>query len=213
MMYIFIVDTDKYAGNFDRELVAYMTGQKSDYDNVGEEAARDFYLRHGVDGWMAVDGENYHARHPFDFVIEQPDENGIKRPSAVWVTPGWFNNGFADFRDGYEFVAKEHRRVKCLEMAEQRRGVHQQDHARNEQKWRAAAEEPMIKIPCCMSVAIFMDRAPTDQEIEFLKMRSVKYHSWLITGNTWSSAKDFKITGYRLIERMTIDRYVNNWEF
>jgi hypothetical protein len=71
-----IVDTNKYAGNFEREMCAYATGQ------IGECGV-------GAD---EVDENMPHAKWWDDHVIDQEDE-GCYRPVALSPTPGYINDG------------------------------------------------------------------------------------------------------------------------
>lgn len=90
MRYAFVVDTDSYAGNFERPLVAYMTGQIGECQ-VGEEEANEFLQEEGED-----------VQEFFDSIVDQvPDDNGCYRPAAIFATPGWFNTGMGnEHRDG-----------------------------------------------------------------------------------------------------------------
>lgn len=72
----FVVDTDSYSGNFEREMCAYMTGYIGDCE-VGEEEAND-YLK----SYTEVSG-----------VIDKPDEHGVYRPVKIHPTLGFWNDG------------------------------------------------------------------------------------------------------------------------
>jgi hypothetical protein len=77
--YNFVIDTDKYAGNFEREMCAYATGILGDCE-VGKNMQKLFIEEE--------DGPNYGESLIFDNVIEQrPDENGCHRPCATGITP------------------------------------------------------------------------------------------------------------------------------
>lgn len=80
--YLFVVDTNEYSGNFERELTAYCTGCVGDC-GVGDDAAEDFQLLHSDIGEeIAV------------IISREPDdEDGCLRPATIWPTPGWSNNG------------------------------------------------------------------------------------------------------------------------
>ena len=79
--YLFVIDTDKYAGNFEREICAYITGQIGECE-VGKENAK--LARQEIPDVVAR----------LDELIDSvPDENGCHRPVSIFPTPGWFNNG------------------------------------------------------------------------------------------------------------------------
>lgn len=71
-----IVDTNKYSGNFEREMCAYATGQIGEC-GVGEDE---------------VDENMPHAKWWEEHVIHQEDE-GCYRPVALSATPGYINDG------------------------------------------------------------------------------------------------------------------------
>lgn len=78
-MYKFIIDTDSYSGNFERELVAYCTGLVGDC-GVGEEEA---------------------AEVPEDIIemfsecieFASDDDDSCLRPASIEPTPGFYNDG------------------------------------------------------------------------------------------------------------------------
>jgi hypothetical protein len=73
--YIFIVDTDLYAGNFEREMCAFLTGQTGDC-SVGEEIAIEFENKFPIE---FTEFENIIGH----FV----DEHGVFRPVELEETP------------------------------------------------------------------------------------------------------------------------------
>jgi len=82
-MWIFTVDTDEYAGNFEREMVAYMTGRYGECCVGSTEAARfnvEMNRDDVIDPWVEDD-------HPFAFVRSMPDEKGCCRPVTIGPTP------------------------------------------------------------------------------------------------------------------------------
>lgn len=77
MDWIFLIDTNKYSGNFERPMCAYVCGHIGDCE-VGEEEMK-IYLKE--------------KKTPLANVLQKPDEHGCYRPCAIWPTPGWSNDG------------------------------------------------------------------------------------------------------------------------
>lgn len=79
---MFIVDTEQYAGNFERELTAWITGA------VGEcEVGREF--ANIAEKELPLDTRKWFEMN----VTNCPDDRGCYRPTSLWETPGWYNNG------------------------------------------------------------------------------------------------------------------------
>lgn len=71
--WVFIVDTDQYAGNFEREMTAYCTGVVGQC-GVGEEAKELFMQDYSEDfSWEMCEKMEQRA-----------DDNGCLRPSSIW---------------------------------------------------------------------------------------------------------------------------------
>lgn len=88
---IFVVHTDSYSGNFERQLCAYVTGIVGDCD-VGSGLADEFLEELGEDNFDI-----------FEALIEQTaDENGVCRPCSIYPTPGRLNNGNGKHHDAAE---------------------------------------------------------------------------------------------------------------
>jgi hypothetical protein len=103
-LYIFVAHTNLYSGNFERQLTAYATGQVGECE-VGDEYALEF--NEEVDPDLAAQ---------FSEMIKQvaDEDNGCRRPTEIWPTPGRGNNGYGvhfDIKDdkkhhpAYESVA------------------------------------------------------------------------------------------------------------
>ncbi len=69
--FVFVVETDSYAGNFERKMCAYMTGEVGDCD-VGSEEAKLFETKN----------PDYSVFE--DIVIRFQDEHGCRRPTTIW---------------------------------------------------------------------------------------------------------------------------------
>lgn len=75
LFYVFVIDTNSYSGNFEREMAAFITG------HVGECGAGKEWAKQ--------------CQKPLSdkFVLYLPDEHGCCRPVSIWETPHWFNDG------------------------------------------------------------------------------------------------------------------------
>lgn len=82
--HIFVIDTDNYAGNFEREMCAYVTGQVGDCE-VGEEFAEE--AKKEIPGIVEKFGE----------IVEKiPDEHGCYRPAEIWPNSRYGNDGLGN---------------------------------------------------------------------------------------------------------------------
>lgn len=80
--YQLIVETDSYAGNFERDLTAFATGVVGDCQ-VGEEAAVDFIDAAAAMGYD-IDVENPDGGSPFSNLLDQViDCDGCYRPCEM----------------------------------------------------------------------------------------------------------------------------------
>jgi len=79
--YLFIIDIDTYAGNFERELCAYITGQIGEC-GVGKEQAK-LASQEILDIVAQLE----------DLVERVPDEHGCHRPVSIFPNPRYGNDG------------------------------------------------------------------------------------------------------------------------
>ena len=176
--YVFVVDTNKYSGNFEREMCAFMTG------NVGECGR----------GSETVEEYRKEVGEPLDFLVTVWD-NGCSRPCTIWETPEMFNNGLGgEFRIGEEAKAQRHYQKECLKTSRQK--VHPNDQEAHTDRWEKKSGEPCGKFPAYLSVGIYMARRPTTEEVEFLKKRADEY----------GKANKIKVTGFRLFGVETVTK-------
>ena len=88
--YHFIVDTEQYAGNWERELCAYITGLLGDC-GVGSDMS--------VLAMQEIDAE---TALWFEGHVEQDsDDHGCRRPVKLHPTPGWYNDGNGNHHRGH----------------------------------------------------------------------------------------------------------------
>lgn len=80
--WVFVIDTDEYAGNFEREMCAYCTGMIGQCD-VGEEMVTLF------EEDFELEADNYGEDNPFmDYAdLWVMDDNGCGRPTSIWRSP------------------------------------------------------------------------------------------------------------------------------
>jgi hypothetical protein len=87
---IFVVHTDSYSGNFEREMCAFLTGQIGDC-GVGDDMANLFEEELGED-----------LKEAFAEIIKQvadEDHGDCFRPCVIWPTPGRGNDGMGQHFD------------------------------------------------------------------------------------------------------------------
>ena len=77
--WVFIIDTNQYAGNFEREMCAYCTGMIGQCE-VGEEMVALF------EEDFKLEADKYHEDNPFmDYVnLWVMDDHGCGRPTSIW---------------------------------------------------------------------------------------------------------------------------------
>lgn len=216
--WIFIVDTEQYAGNFERDMCAFMTGMIGEC-GVGVEEARLFYEQRGLveEGfdWKGVNLQCSYEdfKNPFsDFITTRGDEHGCQRPTSLWTTPGWFNHGMGGhFRDGQEEEALADHKEACLKEAKKK--VHPTDQKRHEARWKESAQRELTKCPAGLSVAIFFNKKPDEMMCNLMISRAKAYVSEYCPSreNSWNR-HEITITGFRLLTEITTQTEEASWE-
>lgn len=182
----FVIDTDKYAGNFERQLCAWVTG-------IAGEC--------GVGDMIAVAAcESKNAPDLHSLISTEADDHGTQRPCKVYPTPGYYNNGLGfEWQDGQEAEALAEWVKFCKKESLKYTGNYQ------EAMWQEKAElKAAHKYPAYLSVAIICGRRPTDDEISLMKTRAEDFVRAAVDGAAeeicgYRSAPKFNITGFRIV--------------
>ncbi|MBI4450803.1 hypothetical protein HY642_02400 [Candidatus Woesearchaeota archaeon] len=198
--YLFVIDTDTYAGGFEREMCAYITGQIGECE-VGKEQA------------LIAQREIPKIVAKLEELIESvPDEHGCCRPVSIFPTPGWFNNGIGgDFRRGQEAEALVHYKKeteKYYNEAPLSYAKHLREKIRAESQREIAKANARTKVPkhpAYMSVAIYFHTPPDKDTIEVMKERAkcIASKGVGLKGFEWHP----KVEGFRILkQRITHER-------
>lgn len=190
MSIIFVVDTNQYSGNFDREMCAHMTGVLS-YSNVGHEHSKNYLEKYGkpMDGVILINEDHY------------------RTPVSLIVTPGMRNNGLGfEFKEGEEDLAvKEFKesvkfnanmRIAQIDRILQRTKNPKHIESALQEKEKCLKEIKDIELiktittyPAYMSIGIHFSTL-TKENIEILKIRAEEFAN---------KTDDLNITGFRII--------------
>lgn len=208
-MYLVVIDTDKYAGNFEREMCAYITGV------VGE---CEVGLKSKNVAIKELDQETvYWFAHN---VAQMPDEHNVKRPCAIRATPGWFNDGVGNhWRDGSDLKEVRQKKIEwqikyytpLIEKAEK-------NIANGQHKWGERdlkgykerikeAETNRMDFESCQSVVIFFNSLPTDDIMNTIIDRAKKFCASDPT-NIPGRALDITIENFQLIRTETVETVI-----
>lgn len=194
MSIYFVIDTETYAGNFERELCAYLTGRIGDC-GVGQSSATRFDEDLGETEWPDL---------LEDLVGSESDDHGCSRPCKIYPTPGWFNNGMGgifreDDLDAEKKALAEHE-IEVRRYAEESiRGCYADKNIGNREADRFLKEhldKPLNRHAAYLSVAIVLNHDPDTKTIDFLKERA----------QTWDGSPG--ITGFRLVRTREVVTWV-----
>lgn len=191
----FIVDTDSYSGNFERQLCAYMTGHVGE-TRGGSEQAKQYR-------------ESY---EPMGNVIYVPDDTFLTpAPVHIEITPGYWNNGLGfNFKEGEEelalqkfkeYIRKDDSYFTFIQSLQQYYGVNDDVFTdekidkliekKTKEREKALNKTEVEKYPAYQSIAIRFSSL-NDDEIEFLKNRAIEYSK--------ISPHEFNIIGFKIKE-------------
>jgi len=193
--YLFVIDTEEYAGNFEREMYAYVTGQVGECE-VGEEVAR-----------MARKKDASFFTRLEDLVKSIPDELGDYSPVSIFPTPGWFNNGVdGHYRLGQEVEALAHYKQQVEKRAREAPLAYAERHrdkVRTEEQKKVDEANALTEVPkhhAYQSVAIYLHKIPGKDLIETMKKRALEIAN---EGMGFQKSSKPTITGFRLLEQRT----------
>jgi hypothetical protein len=201
MKLYFVIDTDAYSGNFERELCAYITGIIGEC-GVGKDIANFVKKQSGI-------------KNIQQFIMIEPDENGCCRPAKIYSTPNIYNNGHGfHYKAGEEKSAIIELQRSCMEQAkqEERAYAHDTKYAKQRAKeWIDKANNPVLKkYPAYQSVAIRLSIMPTEKTLKKMCQRARAFEKIVdagkekITNGAIYKICKFKITGFRLVKHRTV---------
>jgi hypothetical protein len=201
MKLYFVIDTDTYSGNFERQLCAYITGCVGEC-GAGKDIADFVKKQPGIKDIQR-------------FTMDEPDKSGCYRPVKIYPTPGIYNNGHGfHFKHGEEHLAIAEYQRACMEQANLERQVYAHDKNYAEQRaqeWINKANYPELKkYPAYQSVAIRLSVVPTDKTLEKMCKRARAFEKIVNAekSKTKAGAKydvcKFKITGFSLVTEKVV---------
>lgn len=213
---IIVIDTEQNAGNFEREMCAYITGQYGEC-GVGDSIAQK----------VAADIQHYHWWT--SNIRAEPDDNGCRRPVTIYPTPGWFNNGngkhyrddpanYADAKAAAiqsmtDYFAKNNAIVReRLEMGDFEpspgwtKEACERTLASNEASIQRVASSD-VRYPAYLSIAIFVKTLPPEEVLDELISRAKAFAAddhgddALKEAKRWLGlGEKISITGIRLVD-------------
>lgn len=201
--FIFIIDTEQYAGNFERPLCAYVTGKVGDCE-VGHDMAE-----------IAQRELPENARDWFEECVRyEPDDNGCSRPVKIIPTPGWFNTGSGcHFRDDTDPAVVRAAHLEAVRASEEPTlRVYEQRVAEGDATQQAGLDAVRERIaraergefsryPAYQSVGILLDEEPPPQIAALMRERALEFATSWPARKKWNES--ITITGFRLV-RVTV---------
>jgi hypothetical protein len=154
--YLLIADTEMYAGNFERPMCAWATGQIGEC-GVGKELAE-----------LSLEDMTPELREWCDDnIYGKPDDHGTNRPVSISPTPGWFNTSGNHFREGTDAEAvREAHNKSVTKYADKKRQTyaHRDDDygERQAQEWLDLHFDKPAHHDAYLSVEIYLGQKPPD---------------------------------------------------
>ena len=202
MWHYFVIDTDRYAGGFERELCAYITGI------IGEC---------GV-GQVIADYANKSAgvKTISNFIGQEADEHGCDRPVKIYPTPGVYNNGMGfHYKKGEEDKAIEAWKKSCQKEAEYIECAYVDKGYGKTQAKRLIdmMNEPLKEYPAYQSIAIKLDETPPEDILQKMCERAKEFSDMCNSGTASKTIgcsefniSKFNITGFRLVTEEIVSK-------
>ena len=205
----FVIDTTKYAGKFECEMCAHLTGQ------IGECGQGSDFINEAAD--YAVLGFT-------DTIAQLPDEHGCLKPVSIYPSKEYFNNGAGfDYKVGEEAKALEvykayvrHNKELWIKILEDYRasllkgfpvGVWTEELIDAENTFALEAIQhaenttvaELGKYPAYNSVVIFFYHKPAAEQINYMKNRAGSFSLVYNTQRRYYKGH-IEILGFRVVE-------------
>ena len=219
--YTFVIDTDQYAGNFERELCAYLTGIVGEC-GVGSEF-KDI-ARKEIPEDLQEELDKIIAHVP-------DDEHGCSRPVIIWQSENYWSDGMGnewsnsdtDTEKHLAAYVKSHEEIYGNSMRQPMQMLREHQEGKSfpegwtQKDCREAIEEDLKEIedakkvkklerfPAYNSVGIHMEENPSPKLIELLKERALKFpEAKRQSGAEWDKNFQLSIEGFRLLQHSKI---------
>lgn len=210
--YIFVIDTDSYAGNFERDLCAYITGVVGDC-GVGREFTK-LYREETND--KHEDGSQF-----CELLEQRSDKNGCCRPCSIYETKGWLCSGDDrpvkeekwDQKKANEKYRKSQSRIfQGYYDAANKENIKELKRLQEEIDYCLSEKNVCPRVPPNNSVAIYFYDKPTKDIIELMKKRAFLFSdaAKIIAkkrGYNESSSR-VNIIGFRLIQELEDEKEI-----
>lgn len=212
--YLLIIDTDKYSGNFERELTGFCTGV--DDGTHGEKEGQDFF------DWLDDVGKVSGWGELVTTCNEE--DNGFPRVCTIWPTPGRLNNGsgfhYDDGGDEDEARAKAKQsmieyhaphikqcqdRLDNNDFEEDRPGAWTKEACERTIAGHLSSIERagiFVRWPAYESVAIFLSAKPSETDMAIFMERLKDFSENMMCFGKRTDTK-LQIKGVRLVKRET----------
>lgn len=184
-IYIFVVDTDEYAGSFERDLCTYCTGIVPQYAaDYFEDIAVQFKKEYPE--WV-----DYFDKKIAEIVLEEERE---AVPASIFPTPGYFNDGlghvYKESEKGSDYIIENYNKIF--------------------NKLRPAIPNTGPgEYPAYNSVAIYFSDELSDEAKEFLIKRAKKF---ALKAKEISKYLDsINIINFRYLTRYTVTEELSMW--
>jgi len=214
---IFVIDTDSYAGNFERDMCAYVTGVVGDCC-VGEEFAQLYRQETGE------------SESQFGELLEhRVDDRGCHRPCSLYPTKGFLYDGEDGEVPEIEFnqevantkyrlhTAKYYQtqyanteKIDVNDESYKKAGWSEKSKANELKRIQKDIDRCLSKATVCPrtlpnnSVAIFFDGAPSDHQIALMKSRAAMFaETKRIHRESWEKNFELTIYGFRIVKETT----------
>jgi hypothetical protein len=208
--FIFCVDTDSYAGQFERPMCAYMTGRLRDCGvGAGEAALADAELDEKTHSWFG------------DYIRREVDDWNCMTPVSIVPTSGLFCAGGVVFRDldadpiAVRAAADRQTHQLCDEAVAVIAGHLAAGRLTLERATASTAMEmrirdnaltqPLRKHPVYYSVGIFLKIAPPIEIVKVLQERAYRFANMYTATRAarYGETTTLTVTGFRLLQVVT----------
>lgn len=216
--WIFVIDTDQYSGNFEREMCAYITGIVGDCGvgnhmaNIAQQELTDSQL------------------NKFEETVAQvSDDHGCYRPVTIVTNPNWFNDGMGNYwKNDDSDIEKQlnayaqaivNYETPHIERAKQifndltlGKKVLNWTIRSAREEWKRCQDKidaaktlkKTYHYPAYLSVGIWFDKKPTKTQISLMKTRAFKFQDAKHQYPRYRTDTTFtvNIEGFRLIHNL-----------